>query len=497
MHSHKHQPYQSNPRNDRKVNINKIRQNSIRNQEEYQHQKYQKIKNQKIEKPTQVLRSELADLVKKPDLNSQQLVGARKSAQQAKKRKSHPKVLPERKKHADRVNQPKPSSQKKAKAKARKQQAKARKSESSSIKLYNQRLIAMLFTSFFVGEVAAITQSNIENKRPDSKNPSLSNKPPNTTSDGKNEKLSLMKAEKERILHEVCTNKTAVPHNKPDKVTLCAEGGEIKPLPCFKKTQCEELTSYKDFYRKREIKPNSNSEIFLKGRESNKIEYQKWMQEFQNKLNSISPILNVEQKKYFSNMAFMISKLRQMYGSEKLVQASHMGNCAEQINAAMKSLLFKKMEYGLKLKIQVIALNAAHPANKNNIQDHRFLLLDGNIPEKNIKNNPKAVEHLLSRIKSGLVCDNWNHIFKDVKDMAEAEKSLYTGEGEWHSIEVSPSIELDFSQFKFLPSTAQKFICDELKAVDFPVEFQPAACATWNPRVAEIQEQKDRARPEL
>lgn len=284
----------------------------------------------------------------------------------------------------------------------------------------------------------------------------------NTNKQGRNKK-SYAPAEKmalkQQVVNDICTDKVFPTFNKPN-ITLGMRDGVIIPNACLNDSSlmCKpHLTAWKGFSRTETGLDNKRDEV--------EKEYTAWENSIALNSMLIQMSLDESQATVFKTIIETISLLRIERTRHITFQALNGGNCGEHTGHALIKLMNRKFQYGLTLKIQTLYVSTS--LNKNNINDHYFLLLDSQ-HDKNIviKDNAGQVAILLNNLQ-GKICDPWNHGY--YVDAKTDNSGFYNSEAKWDSVTLQ-TYSLDFSEFKALPLAAQKFLCEQLKLIGLSID---------------------------
>ncbi|MBX3708458.1 MAG: hypothetical protein KIT56_07635 [Gammaproteobacteria bacterium] len=275
--------------------------------------------------------------------------------------------------------------------------------------------------------------------------------------------LKEKEALKAKVYHDICTETAFITTNKPN-ITLGSKEGVLIPKVCVTGKMTNEclfnqhvLASFVPDFR-----------ILSKMREDFRKTNGNWMISSSDTIYKIMDMQSKEQNLAYMGIMDVIAKLRQAYTKANLIQQSKEGNCDEHTAYAFTTLMQKKLQYGLEMKIQVVEVHASQSTRF--IQDHTYLLIDSDIEDVEAR-GIKEVNAVFDKITKGNICDPWNRGY--YADFKTDDSGLYKSEAGWDFLSLK-TYSLKFKEFKQLSVDAQRFICHELQGIGFDVEPKEA-----------------------
>ena len=157
---------------------------------------------------------------------------------------------------------------------------------------------------------------------------------------------------------------------------------------------------------------------------------------------------------------------KRSYFAAASVKQLNGGRCGEINTNALMTLLKRKLQHGLEIKIQQVNFKS-----RANNDDHGYLLLDSNIEDIVITTNREKVNAALAKITAGKICDPWNH--GNFQDFTKEKSGFYSSAAGWDDLEIKTHT-LNFAKFNQLSSEAKRFICREMSAIGLDLEPKDA-----------------------
>lgn len=288
--------------------------------------------------------------------------------------------------------------------------------------------------------------------------------------------------DKDSIYRAVCTDTSLLATNKPAvRIAMSSDGTEV-PKSCLlwnRKADCD-----RDMLLWRQFRPDEarTNKVY-----SNSLTaYHQWKKSFLGDWELIQPTLYNDDSEITAQIWKTISNLAMLYHSSNVINEEKAGVCTDHAKVALYNLMKSNVTHGLDMKIQRIQLD---PNVDRHETEHMYLLLDGDIPDQQIENDPEAVRRALGSITRGQICDTWNlgYLGAFVPDVS----GYYHNRGlhhtkNWASLTID-TFSLDFSVFNELTGRMKQFVCEQVAALGIPLEREPI-CFQFFGRKAAVQE---------
>jgi hypothetical protein len=143
------------------------------------------------------------------------------------------------------------------------------------------------------------------------------------------------------------------------------------------------------------------------------------------------------------------------------IEDSGLATCTEEAGQAGLALVKNMVETGKYSKLQEVTVSTKSALNP--IADHRFHLLNSNLPDVVILDKPDKVKNHLKKInKKTKVCDSWNNYYAPLQSLNEEgdeANSLYNAE--WESIEIKTIPVEGLKELSKINNDAARFFCRE------------------------------------
>lgn len=202
-------------------------------------------------------------------------------------------------------------------------------------------------------------------------------------------------------------------------------------------------------------------------------EYDKTITEFDIEYStSIKPHLTTSQTLKIEKQLKSISKLIDFFIDSKQAQASLYGNCGEHASDALIKILKLGLKHKTIINLQLVVVY------KPGIDNHAFVIVDGDGKNTKIINDESAVKNYLDQLKKGHICDVWNDGYYE--EVAKTTNALYKG-GAWSSISVE-NVSLNFD-FSYLPQIAIDFLMKILQSLGLNNLFGQPQFTLFSPTV--------------
>lgn len=291
--------------------------------------------------------------------------------------------------------------------------------------------------------------------------------------------------DKDVIYREVCTDTSLHTYNKPNVTVAMSVRGTEVPKSCLlwnSKDSCD-----RDMLLWRQFTPD---EVRMNNIYSNSLaKYQQWKKSFLREWELVQPTLNSDEDETTATIWKTISNMAMLYHSSNVIHEEKGGACVDHTKVALYKLIKHKLTYGLDIKIQRIQLSS--DSNDDKV-DHMYLLLDGDISDRQIKSNPIAVKQALSLITRGKICDTWNQGYlsdfvSDVSGYYHNRDSHHTKD--WDSLSID-TFSLDFMVFQDLSKPMKQFVCEQIASLGFDLKREPT-CFQFFGKQRSIQESEE------
>lgn len=340
--------------------------------------------------------------------------------------------------------------------------------------------LSLIAGAALVDAYGKINDQPVADKTPKKQRPKIKDESPKDAPKAKEQ--AAIKAE---VTQRVCTDKSVAAFNKPNITLGMNTQGRIVPKVCLSEdtATCRVQSEIKAVFDADETSYRTNLHKLINAREAGFKVHKKWQATMMESAMPASTELADHEVITFRNALETLDRLKELQGQTAVMEKLGGGNCGEQARAAIRSLLVEKWTYGLPLKIQMVSMRT--PLTKNAINDHTYLLLDSNISDVSIENNPKQVKAQFNAISKGMICDPWNSgYYADFK----TDDSRFYNNANWDSLKVVTYENLDFAKIKTLPKAARKLICEALSDLGFELSDAQAACRLFK-KPAKVSQQ--------
>jgi hypothetical protein len=279
-------------------------------------------------------------------------------------------------------------------------------------------------------------------------------------------------------IRNICTNTSIQALNKPHLRIEFANDG-MEPISCHENgsgsAQCNaDIAKFKSWANG----GNSEADLIFKN-SMRRFEQQSRRSRIElfNSLNSVTSMLNsTSQQADFNKLINKIWSLRYIAELAVETQATQVGNCREQTYNSV----FQLLQLPVNLKIQLIHGKYLEASGRES--NHIYALINGNLPDMAIDNDPDAVAAYLNEINQGYLCDPWNEGY--FEKIGNTNLKIYSS---WTSIEVI-TICRDFD-FSDLPVMAVNAVKEELYLIGLNPGFFSKTATAKNLEAADSQDQ--------
>lgn len=260
----------------------------------------------------------------------------------------------------------------------------------------------------------------------------------------------------------LCKSQKFKTANKPD-VKLSSVDSTMTPESCLKlgiaSDACQaDLLMFKEF--------KADKTNWFKQRDIVDQASKKWVAEYTAKMQVVSQQLRGEELSIMNAIADELSLLVKYHHVAEAAMQQQIGACGEYKAVAIFDIIKRDLEKGTHTKIQSVVVKSN--SKKNLIEDHGYLVLNGDLEDVNIQSNPEAFKAYFAKAKTGKVCDPWNRLYDDIDNVGD----FYKGAKTWESVKVNTvnALALVREHYARLPGVAQSLITEIFDYMNIAIE---------------------------